>query len=302
MKSFLVTTTVVILFLGFIWGQIPIASAAYSYKKRELNVRTTAYTHSESDHIEYGRKTALGTQLKFSREYTSAASDWSRFPVGTEFRIKGLNRHFVIDDYGSALLGKDTIDLYFTSKSAMNRWGVKHVDIVITKYGDFEKSREILSQRTKYHHCRKMLAAIDANGNATAEEVYETVPEVPSDIDSKLMAAASIPKSEWESPAPEIEPDPKQPVPEDPEVLIADNQVKLKPQRRMRAFREIFASSFLASGQRFQGAGSTGEIIRVSFPAPTSNPPNADKKPTTDPIAVPNHYEPIRKIREFRPL
>ena len=123
-------------------------------------VRTTAYTHTESDHVKYGRKNALGTRLQRSSSYTSAAADWSRFPVGTTFRMKGSKTNYIIDDYGSALVGTDTIDIYHTSKSAMNRWGVRHVEIEITKMGDYDRSREILSQRTKYRHCRQMLAAI----------------------------------------------------------------------------------------------------------------------------------------------
>ncbi len=126
-------------------------------------VRTTAYTHSEADHIQYGRKTALGTQLQNTRSYTSAAADWSRYPVGTTFKMKGSSTTYVIDDYGSALVGTGTIDLYHPSKSSMNRWGVRHVEIDIVKWGDFQKSREILSQRTKYPHCRQMYASIPEN-------------------------------------------------------------------------------------------------------------------------------------------
>jgi 3D (Asp-Asp-Asp) domain-containing protein len=139
--------------------------AVYSSGDKKRTVRTTAYTHSESDHLKYGRKTAIGTQLKRSTSYTSAAADWSRFPVGTTFRMKGSKTNYVIDDYGSALVGTDTVDIYHTSKSAMNHWGVRHVDIEITKWGDYEKSRQILSQRTKYKHCRQMYAAIPKNSN-----------------------------------------------------------------------------------------------------------------------------------------
>lgn len=39
------------------------------------NVRTTAYTHSESDHIVYGAKSAVGTDLKYGT-VRSAAADW----------------------------------------------------------------------------------------------------------------------------------------------------------------------------------------------------------------------------------
>lgn len=144
-------------------------------KKR--TVRTTAYTHSEADHIKYGRKAATGTTLRNTRSYTSAAADWSRFPVGTTFRIKGSSTNYVIDDYGSALVGTDTIDLYHPSMSSMNRWGVRHVDIEITKFGDYERSREILAQRTKYRHCRTMLASIPKASNDTKNHWWSRKPK-----------------------------------------------------------------------------------------------------------------------------
>lgn len=182
---------------------------AYDFKPREIRVRTTAYTHTESDHLGFGRKTAIGTNLRSSREYTSAAADWSRFPVGTEFRIAGINRHFVIDDYGWALTGKDTIDLYFTSKKEMNRWGARHVDIIITKYGDYEKSKRILAHRTKWSHCRRMLADIKKNQENYSGKTYKDIPVpwISKAIDPTLMASASIPRSEWDLSAPDVESD-----------------------------------------------------------------------------------------------
>ena len=108
-------------------------------------VRTTAYTHTEADHIKYAKSTASGTELRAEVSYTSAASDWSVFPVGTIFRIRGLDRIFVIDDYGSALVGTETIDLYHPNTKGMNIWGVQHVDIEILEYGSLEESLDILS-------------------------------------------------------------------------------------------------------------------------------------------------------------
>lgn len=125
----------------------------------KLNVRTTAYTHSEADHVKYGCKSAVGTKLK-SGTVRSAAADWSEFPVGTTFRIEGRPELFVIDDYGSALVGTKTIDIYQTSRKGMRNWGVRHVNIEIVKWGCLSKSREILSDRKRYAHIRKMDAAI----------------------------------------------------------------------------------------------------------------------------------------------
>jgi len=212
--------------------------ASYSFKDRELKVRTTAYTHTESDHRAYRNKTALGTTLKYSQNYTSAASDWSRYPVGTEFRIRGLNRHFVIDDYGRALVGCDTIDLYFPSKAEMNRWGVQNVDIIITKYGDFEKSREILSQRVDHEHCLQMLTDIEANFQKGRPEFYQAMPSVPTEINPVLMTAASVPKKDWNRPAPEI---PTETINKPVRLPAKNASHPYQPIRKQRQFRPILS-------------------------------------------------------------
>lgn len=126
-----------------------------------MTVRTTAYTHNESDHLVYGTKNAVGTNLKFGI-IRSAAADWSRYPVGTRFRIKGQpNVLYEVDDYGSALVGSDTIDLYKPSHSLMNDWGVRHVDIEVIRWGSFEKSRDLIRERTKYPHVKKMFDELE---------------------------------------------------------------------------------------------------------------------------------------------
>ena len=61
--------------------------------------------------------------------------DWSRFPLGTRFRIVGTRKEYVIDDYGTALIGTNTIDLYKPSRLEMKRWGVRKVDIDIVHWG-----------------------------------------------------------------------------------------------------------------------------------------------------------------------
>ncbi len=132
----------------------------YSFSERHRIVRTTAYTCSESDHIKYGSKNAAGTFLRYSDKVRSAAADWSFYPVGTVFRVKGMPQLFVIDDYGSALTGTATIDMYQPSRSMMNLWGRRNVEISIVQWGSFERSAEILKDRTKYPHCRQMLANI----------------------------------------------------------------------------------------------------------------------------------------------
>jgi 3D (Asp-Asp-Asp) domain-containing protein len=123
-------------------------------------VRTTAYTHSEKDHIRYKKKTAIGTTLVQNK---SAAADWSVFPVGTVLEINKTK--YQIDDYGSALVKPKgvvpTVDIYQPSKYAMNRWGVKNFENVkVIKWGDYQESLDILKYRLKYAHCRTMYSRI----------------------------------------------------------------------------------------------------------------------------------------------
>ncbi len=132
----------------------------YAFGDRTRIVRTTAYTCSEDDHLIYGNKNAAGTVLRYNDRVRSAAADWSFYPVGTTFRIKGLPYLYVVDDYGSALLGTGTIDIYKPTKAVMGQWGRRNVEITVVQWGSMTRSAELLSQRTSYPHCRQMLANI----------------------------------------------------------------------------------------------------------------------------------------------
>jgi 3D (Asp-Asp-Asp) domain-containing protein len=124
--------------------------------RRIANVRTTAYTHTEKG----GRRNAIGLRLS-GTNVMSAASDWSRFPLGTRFHVVGTYDHYIIDDYGGALIGTDTIDLYKTSRSAMRQWGVRHVDIDIIEWGSKEQSLKVLNPRKKNRLIRRMIAGLE---------------------------------------------------------------------------------------------------------------------------------------------
>jgi 3D (Asp-Asp-Asp) domain-containing protein len=133
----------------------PTAPTAASKKHRRLNVRTTAYCSREAG----GRRNAVGDKLS-GRLVRSAASDWSRFPLGTRFRIVQTEEEYIIDDYGTALVGTNTIDLYKTSSLEMRRWGVRHVDIDILEWGSDEASMKVLKPRAKHATARRMLVAL----------------------------------------------------------------------------------------------------------------------------------------------
>ena len=124
--------------------------------RRIPHVRTTAYTHHEGGS---GVHNALGEYLS-GRHVMSAASDWSRYPLGTRFRLADTNEEYVIDDYGGALVGTDTIDLYKPSRLEMKNWGVRYVDIDVLQWGSEEQSLKVLAPRCKHHCARQMVAAL----------------------------------------------------------------------------------------------------------------------------------------------
>jgi 3D (Asp-Asp-Asp) domain-containing protein len=124
-------------------------------------VRTTAYSRGETG----GRHNAVGTTLS-SRRVMSAASDWSRFPLGTHFRIVDTKEEYIIDDYGTALVGTNTIDLYKTSRLEMRRWGVRHVDIDILEWGSDQQSLKVLAPRSKHKIVQRMIVALQKKASS----------------------------------------------------------------------------------------------------------------------------------------
>jgi 3D (Asp-Asp-Asp) domain-containing protein len=199
--------------------------------KRDFqNVRTTAYTHTESDHLPYGNHNALGGKLhaatgavrraeytpraisvsgddaadyrrasysgpaleKFSLKETkttklvktkhgtkkvvvtskpqigSAAADWSRWPVGTVFRLISTGQVYRVDDYGWALAGRNTIDLYMPSRHEMNSWGAREENIQILQWGSTGESLRLLQAHQGYRHIRRMVLELQGQDSAAA--------------------------------------------------------------------------------------------------------------------------------------
>ncbi len=199
--------------------------------KRDFqNVRTTAYTHTESDHREFTNHNALGGQLQaatgaigraeyvpralpvsadeqsdyrrasynpaalepFSMEARrttkvvktkhgkkrvvvvtkpqigSAAADWSRWPAGTVFRLLSTGQVYKIDDYGWALAGRNTIDLYMPTRSAMNAWGAREEGIQILRWGNSNESLRLLQAHQGYRHIRRMVLELEGQDAAAA--------------------------------------------------------------------------------------------------------------------------------------
>ena len=204
------------------------------------NVRTTAYTHTEADHTQYGARNALGGELhaagpgirraenvvrasaltdsddlgvrlvsnsgaglqpfsmeekKTSTRVTttttrvtkaargarravavpskaprigSAAADWSRWPAGTTFRLLSTGQVYRVDDYGWALSGRNTIDLYMATRGEMNGWGTRQEPIQILRWGDPQESLRFLSQHQNHPHLKRMMLDLEGRDQEAA--------------------------------------------------------------------------------------------------------------------------------------
>ena len=210
------------------------------------NVRTTAYTHTESDHTQYGARNALGGELhaagpanrraenirssgtisdsgvselqlvaynaerqpfdesekastkaaakkssttkttkvttkttttratKISKgpakrglavswtpKIGSAAADWGRWPAGTTFRLLSTGQTYRVDDYGWALSGRNTIDLYMANQRDMNAWGARQEPIQVLHWGDPQESLRLLAPHAAHPHIKRMMLELE---------------------------------------------------------------------------------------------------------------------------------------------
>tara|TARA_R110002096_G_scaffold200639_3_gene384629 strand:- start:1996 stop:2628 length:633 start_codon:yes stop_codon:yes gene_type:complete len=172
----------------------PIKEPQEGMEKHCYVIKTTAYTHEEADSKPYGTKTALGTTLKHEGEVRSAAADWSRYPVGTKFKIVGQSQIYEVDDYGSALVGTDTIDIYQPTMADMRRWGAPFVGIEVLEWGSFLKSAEILEGRiNKAEHCREMFEQIQEKVELLPVEMHDGFPasEEQKDLEERQRISQS---------------------------------------------------------------------------------------------------------------
>jgi 3D (Asp-Asp-Asp) domain-containing protein len=201
------------------------------------HVRTTAYTHTESDHRQYSNRNALGGELRAagppihraevvtqatlayevpraipvneSSSYSprlqpfsmderetvtpgpkraprttravkravvvsrppqigSAAADWSRWPAGTMFRLLSTGQSYRVEDYGWALSGRNTIDLYMANQREMNSWGARQETIEILKWGDPQESLQFLRRHQDYRHIKRMVLELEGREKEAA--------------------------------------------------------------------------------------------------------------------------------------
>ncbi|MGZ3506749.1 MAG: hypothetical protein ACXVAW_19700 [Vulcanimicrobiaceae bacterium] len=114
-----------------------------------------------------GKKKVVKTEL-VRPTIGSAASDWSRWPAGTYFRLINTGQIYKIDDYGWALSGRNTIDLYMANRSAMNTWGVRQEPIQILRWGDPQHSLQVLQSRQGYKHIHRMVLELQGQQEEAA--------------------------------------------------------------------------------------------------------------------------------------
>jgi 3D (Asp-Asp-Asp) domain-containing protein len=186
--------TVALLGAAALLGLSPVMASAASFTNplaphsaevgKFVVAKASAYAAGTADNGQWAGRTAIGTPLR-SGAITSAAADWSKFPLGTKFRVVQTGRVYLVDDYGSAMVGKVKVDLFTPSTKQMDQWGVRNVTLEILEWGNREKSLALLSGRTasRYSHIRKMVASLreqlqDPSRIASSTSISEETPHL----------------------------------------------------------------------------------------------------------------------------
>jgi 3D (Asp-Asp-Asp) domain-containing protein len=98
----------------------------------------------------------------------SAAADWSRWPMGTTFRLLSTGQMYRVEDYGWALAGRNTIDLYMANQRDMNSWGARQEPIQVLQWGDPQQSLQVLRSHSDYKHIKRMVLELQGRDQEAA--------------------------------------------------------------------------------------------------------------------------------------
>jgi 3D (Asp-Asp-Asp) domain-containing protein len=98
----------------------------------------------------------------------SAAADWARWPAGTTFRLLSTGQIYRVDDYGWALSGRNTIDLYMANSREMNSWGARQESIQVLHWGDPEESLRLLQPHQSSRHIQRMILELQGQEEEAA--------------------------------------------------------------------------------------------------------------------------------------
>lgn len=108
-------------------GVINVNRGSKTVYKSKINAKATAYTADLSFGI-----TASGTRVKRDvNGYSSIAVDPRVIPLGTKLYVPGYG-YGIAEDTGGAIKG-NRVDLFFTSETECDNWGVRPVDVYVLK-------------------------------------------------------------------------------------------------------------------------------------------------------------------------
>jgi len=136
--------------------------------RKATAVTRTTTTTTRTVKIVHGKRVVVKAKPQ-PPKIGSAAADWSRWPMGTTFRLLSTGQIYRVDDYGWALAGRNTIDLYMATQAEMNAWGARQEPIQILRWGDSEESLRLLQPHQDYKHIRRMVLELEGNEEAAAQ-------------------------------------------------------------------------------------------------------------------------------------
>ena len=84
------------------------------------------------------------------------------------FRVLSTGQVYRVEDYGWALAGRNTIDLYMATPNDMNSWGVRAEQIQILQWGDPQESLRLLSRHQDHRHIKRMVLELEGNARKAA--------------------------------------------------------------------------------------------------------------------------------------
>ena len=88
--------------------------------------------------------------------------------MGTTFRLISTGQIYRVDDYGWALAGRNTIDLYMANRHDMNTWGARQEPIQVLQWGDRQESLRFLESKQSYKHIKRMVLELQGNEQEAA--------------------------------------------------------------------------------------------------------------------------------------
>ena len=129
-----------------------------------MRVKTTTTTRVTKK----GRKVKRAIAVAQPPRIGSAAADWSRWPMGTTLRLLSTGQIYRVEDYGWALSGRNTIDLYMANSRDMNAWGAREEPIQVLRWGDPQQSLDFLRAHQDYKHIRRMVLELEGREQEAA--------------------------------------------------------------------------------------------------------------------------------------